>query len=184
MKDTMTHTRPLVLFFGALVCVLMCLSTSTAMAQDTEEPEAEVEGTEEGAASGGEGAAGVGSLRRSNRMEFDARLIRGETAGSGAVFLFQRAPRALPSMVPLRQSYLQQSVDNVLTPGWTPPRKKSTTSASSVDILESTVVTQGTSSSTSSDSQSSKTTSSSKKKASSKKKKAKKRKRKKGKKSK
>lgn len=56
----------------------------------------------------------TGSLRRSNRMEFDARLIRGETAGSGAVFLFQRTPRALPSMVPLRTSYLQETVQQTL----------------------------------------------------------------------
>ncbi len=64
-------------------------------------------------ASGGEEAPS-GSLRRSNRMEFDARLIRGETAGSGAVFLFQRAPRALPSMVPLRTSYLKDTVHRTL----------------------------------------------------------------------
>ncbi len=61
-----------------------------------------------------EGEAASGSLQRSNRMEFDARLIRGETAGSGAVFIFQRAPRKLPSMVPRRTSYLRDSVDETL----------------------------------------------------------------------
>jgi len=54
------------------------------------------------------------TLQRGNRMEFDARLIRGETAGSGAVFLFQRAPRALPSMVKTRSSYLSETVQDVL----------------------------------------------------------------------
>ena len=33
------------------------------------------------------------TLQRSNRMELDARLVRGEAARSGAVYLFQRAPR-------------------------------------------------------------------------------------------
>lgn len=54
------------------------------------------------------------TLQRGNRMEFDACLIRGETAGSGAVFLFQRAPRALPSMVKTRSSYLSETVQDVL----------------------------------------------------------------------
>lgn len=54
------------------------------------------------------------TLQRGNRMEFDARLIRGETAGAGAVFLFQRAPRALPSMVKTRTSYLSETVQDVL----------------------------------------------------------------------
>lgn len=74
------------------------------------------EGKEAAAATTEEGAQSQmsGGLRRGNRMEFDARLIRGETAGSGAVFLFQRAPRPLPSMVPLRTSYLHETVDQRL----------------------------------------------------------------------
>ncbi len=54
------------------------------------------------------------TLQRGNRMEFDGRLIRGETAGSGAVFLFQRIPRPLPSMVKTRTSYLSDTVQEVL----------------------------------------------------------------------
>lgn len=54
------------------------------------------------------------TLQRGNRMEFDGRLIRGETAGSGAVFLFQRVPRPLPSMVKTRTSYLSDTVQEVL----------------------------------------------------------------------
>jgi len=49
-------------------------------------------------------------LQRSNRMELDARLVRGETARSGAVYLFQRAPRRLPPLVNLEQSYLDEIV--------------------------------------------------------------------------
>lgn len=56
-------------------------------------------------------------LRRSDRMEFDARLIRGERA-SGAVFLFQRTPRRLPSMVERRRTYLEESVRSVLGSTW------------------------------------------------------------------
>ncbi|PIE15103.1 MAG: hypothetical protein CSA66_08230 [Proteobacteria bacterium] len=55
-------------------------------------------------------------LQRSNRMELDARLVRGETPRSGAVYLFQRAPRRLPPLVTLRQSYLDDIVVPVLGP--------------------------------------------------------------------
>lgn len=95
--------------------------------KEAEVKEGEDEGAEasDGAEEGKEAAAAAtteegaqsqmsGGLRRGNRMEFDARLIRGETAGSGAVFLFQRAPRPLPSMVPLRTSYLHETVDQRL----------------------------------------------------------------------
>jgi hypothetical protein len=56
------------------------------------------------------------SLRRSNRMELDARLIQGSTPEAGAVYLFQRAPRNLPALVRLRQSYLAEIVTPVLGP--------------------------------------------------------------------
>ena len=54
------------------------------------------------------------TLQRSNRMELDARLVRGETARSGAVYLFQRAPRRLPPLVDMQQSYLDEIVVPVL----------------------------------------------------------------------
>lgn len=44
------------------------------------------------------------SLRRSDAMEFDARLVRGERA-SGAVYLFHRVPRPLPGVVDLTRRY-------------------------------------------------------------------------------
>ena len=65
------------------------------------------------AAAGAAPPAATG-LRRSNRMEFDARLIKGQTATSGAVYLFQRAPRHLPPLLSMRQSYLKQIVEPVL----------------------------------------------------------------------
>lgn len=75
------------------------------------------EADEEDADEEGEAAAAEApsaTLQRGNRMEFDGRLIRGETAGSGAVFLFQRVPRPLPSMVKTRTSYLGETVQEVL----------------------------------------------------------------------
>ena len=56
-------------------------------------------------------------LRRSNRMEFDARVVKGERPGSGAVYLFNRAPRRLPPLVRLRQSVLEKIVRPVLGRG-------------------------------------------------------------------
>ena len=74
------------------------------------------EGTSAAADNAGEPSGPT--LQRGNRMEFDGRLIRGETAGAGAVFLFERAPRPLPSMVKRRRSYLGDTVDGVLGVGW------------------------------------------------------------------
>lgn len=66
---------------------------------------------------GAEGNSSGSKLQRSDRMEFDARLIRGERA-SGAVFLFQRTPRQLPSMVERRRTYLRESVRTLLGEEW------------------------------------------------------------------
>ena len=55
-----------------------------------------------------------GGLRRSGRMEFDERLIKGQAAKSGAVYLFKRIPRHLPGLVPMRRSYRARIVEPVL----------------------------------------------------------------------
>ncbi len=61
------------------------------------------------------GAQGQGlGVRRSNRMEFDARLVQGERPKAGAVYLFERSPRRLPALVKLRQSYVREIVVPVL----------------------------------------------------------------------
>lgn len=62
------------------------------------------------AISGGSGT----SLRRSNRMDFDERLVKGQGARSGAVYLFKRTPRKLPELVSLRTSYRQRIIEPVL----------------------------------------------------------------------
>ena len=61
---------------------------------------------------GGDGAAGP-ALRRSNRMEFDARLVQGERA-SGAVYLFHRVSRRLPPLLKLHRDELDRIVMPVL----------------------------------------------------------------------
>lgn len=60
-----------------------------------------------------EEAADTGVLR-SNRMEFDERLVKGQSASSGAVYLFKRVPRHLPGLVPMRRSYRARIVEPVL----------------------------------------------------------------------
>ena len=61
----------------------------------------------------GEGGSGKSTLRRSNRMEFDGRLVKGEKA-AGAVYLFQRAPRRLPPLLKLKRDQLDRIVLPVL----------------------------------------------------------------------
>jgi hypothetical protein len=52
-------------------------------------------------------------LRRGERVEFDARLIQGQTAKAGAVYLFERASSDLSSMVDQRKSYRTEIVEEV-----------------------------------------------------------------------
>ncbi|MBN1656633.1 MAG: hypothetical protein JXA30_22870 [Deltaproteobacteria bacterium] len=53
------------------------------------------------------------SALRSNRMEFDARLVYGETAGSGAVILFDRGQRDLPPLTRRRKRFLSATTESV-----------------------------------------------------------------------
>jgi hypothetical protein len=81
------------------------------------------ESTEDQASTGG-------GMRHSRHMEFDARLVRGETAGSGAVVLFDRGDRRLPRLTRLRDSFLHATVEPVLgkqkagEPDSPPPKKE------------------------------------------------------------
>lgn len=90
--------------------------------------EAEAPEGGEGEAAGGEGGEGQaggettsgeitgegGSLRRSGRMDFDERLVKGQGARSGAVYLFKRTPRKLPELVALRTTYRERILQPVL----------------------------------------------------------------------
>jgi hypothetical protein len=122
---TTLHRKLAPSLFVALLAAGLCLSMP-ALAQDTDSTEGEqtdgeqAEGEQEGDATEGEQAQETqgSSLRRGNRMEFDARLIRGESAGSGAVFLFERGQRPLPSMITKRKSFLRDTVGSVLGNEW------------------------------------------------------------------
>jgi hypothetical protein len=54
-----------------------------------------------------------GATQRSNRMEFDARLVYGETAGSGAVILFERGQRHLPPLTKQRTEFLSATTEPI-----------------------------------------------------------------------
>lgn len=64
-----------------------------------------------------------GSLRRSSEMEFDARLVRGETAGTGAVILFNRGQRPLAPLVKQRARFLDASLMQVYGPDYRRPEE-------------------------------------------------------------
>ena len=54
------------------------------------------------------------AVQRSEEMEFDARVIQGQRA-EGAVYLFQRASRPLPSLLNYRKDYLSSIVTPVFS---------------------------------------------------------------------
>jgi hypothetical protein len=58
-----------------------------------------------------------GSLRRGGRVEFDGRLVQGQTAKSGAIYLFARKRSELRSMVQERVDYRKEVLRTVY-PSW------------------------------------------------------------------
>lgn len=59
-------------------------------------------------------------LRRGERVEFDGRLIEGQTAASGAIYLFERLPSELRSMVQERRAYRREILETVYPNGTAP----------------------------------------------------------------
>lgn len=49
----------------------------------------------------------------SDRLAFEERVVRGQVA-AGSVYLFQRKPRQLPGLVPVRRSYRAEIVEPLL----------------------------------------------------------------------
>jgi hypothetical protein len=88
-------------------------SAAEATAEAVEGGGGQTEGEQGGFLQQG-GGGEAGSVRRSNRMEFDERLVKGQAAKSGAVYLFKRVPRRLPGLVPMRRSYRKRIVEPVL----------------------------------------------------------------------
>jgi hypothetical protein len=82
---------------------------------------AEKPATPEPAGGGGAPAAGgpsdPGALQRGGRVEFDGRLVQGQTAKSGAIYLFARQRTDLRSMVRERDSYRREVLRTVY-PDW------------------------------------------------------------------
>ena len=76
------------------------------------DPRMDAPGKESGAVGGGNPA-----LQRGTRLEFDGRLVQGQTARSGAVYLFERGRSELRSMVRERQSYRDEIVKTVFPEG-------------------------------------------------------------------
>jgi hypothetical protein len=58
-----------------------------------------------------------GALQRGGRVEFDGRLVQGQTAKSGAIYLFARQRTDLRSMVRERESYRKEVLRSV-DPDW------------------------------------------------------------------
>jgi hypothetical protein len=54
-----------------------------------------------------------GEIKRGERIEFDERLIQGQTAKAGAIYLFDRKPNDLRSMVHERESYRDEIVREI-----------------------------------------------------------------------
>jgi hypothetical protein len=63
------------------------------------------------------GAVDPGALRRGGRVEFDGRLVQGQTAKSGAIYLFARKRSELRSMVEERTHYRKEILRTVY-PSW------------------------------------------------------------------
>lgn len=59
-------------------------------------------------------------LKRGDRVEFDGRIIEGQTAAQGAIYLFERLPSELRSMVLERRSYRAEVLET-LYPNAAPP---------------------------------------------------------------
>jgi hypothetical protein len=57
------------------------------------------------------------ALQRGERVEFDARLVQGQTAKAGAVYLFARVGTNLRSMVKERTSFRDKIVQSVFPSG-------------------------------------------------------------------
>ena len=63
---------------------------------------------EEAASSADDGGASVKMLKRARHMEFDERLIMGQSLKSGALYLFERKDSEIQTMLKIRRDYRQE----------------------------------------------------------------------------
>jgi hypothetical protein len=82
--------------------------------EETPEPEPAAAPAKAGGGGGGP-AAGPENLQRGGRVEFDGRLVQGQTAKSGAIYLFARQRTDLRSMVRERVEYRKEILRTVNT---------------------------------------------------------------------
>jgi hypothetical protein len=59
------------------------------------------------ASAGGEGGS-ISSFKRARHMEFDERLIMGQSLKSGALYLFERKDSEIQTMLKIRRDYRQE----------------------------------------------------------------------------
>lgn len=102
------------LFTIALVSMLFVPTSDVAAQARGADRDTANQGGASDAANAEDGAVTTGSVRRSNRMEFDSRLVRGETAGTGAVVLFNRGARRLPELLERRSGFLRPTIEDVM----------------------------------------------------------------------
>ena len=63
---------------------------------------------DEAASSADDGGASVRTLKRARHMEFDERLIMGQSLKSGALYLFERKDSEIQTMLKIRRDYRQE----------------------------------------------------------------------------
>lgn len=63
---------------------------------------------EEASSAGGAEGAPPPSLKRARHMEFDERLIMGQSLKSGALYLFERKDSEIQTMLKIRRDYRQE----------------------------------------------------------------------------
>ncbi len=63
---------------------------------------------EEAGISAGAGGESNRSLKRARHMEFDERLIMGQSLKSGALYLFERKDSEIQTMLKIRRDYRQE----------------------------------------------------------------------------
>jgi hypothetical protein len=63
---------------------------------------------EEPSASGGKEGSKISSFKRARHMEFDERLIMGQSLKSGALYLFERKDSEIQTMLKIRRDYRQE----------------------------------------------------------------------------
>jgi hypothetical protein len=63
---------------------------------------------EEATGTAGKGDGSAATLKRARHMEFDERLIMGQSLKSGALYLFERKDSEIQTMLKIRRDYRQE----------------------------------------------------------------------------